>query len=306
MLSEGGGEDGADALSASQLDAKRSMESGIEATLVTILEPVVGKGRVRASATVELNMARVQKVEETYNPDSAVVRSEQKSKTRRQGGGTGGIPGTASNLPTGTPVAAAGSSTADESQTSTTNYEIDKVVSTIAQPAGQLVRQSVAVVVDNAPAASKDAKPAPRSDEEMRKITDVVRAAAGIDEDRGDLLIVANSPFDETASVAAELQAESADRWHSLIQVARYLALPLAVLLVVFLVIRPAIGALRSVRAPAALGAGAPPTIAELQASLAGGGAPGGGKLRRQLMDAAATDPEAAALVVRGWLDGKG
>src|SRR6185503_368487 len=88
MLSEGGGAEGTDALSASQMDGKRAMETGIESTLVAILEPVVGKGRVRASATVELNMSRVQKVEETYNPDSAVVRSEQKTKTRRSGGGT--------------------------------------------------------------------------------------------------------------------------------------------------------------------------------------------------------------------------
>jgi flagellar biosynthesis/type III secretory pathway M-ring protein FliF/YscJ len=141
----------------------------------------------------------------------------------------------------------------------------------------------------------------------MKKITDLVRAAAGIDESRGDLLIVANSPFDDTAAVAAEQQADSADRWHFFLQLAKYLALPLAVLLVVLLVIRPAIGALKTARAPGAIGSGAPPTVAELQASLAAGASgPGGGKLRRQLIDAAATDPEAAALVVRGWLESKG
>jgi len=107
--------------------------------------------------------------------------------------------------------------------------------------------------------------------------------------------------------VAAEQQADSADRWHFFLQLAKYLALPLAVLLVVLLVIRPAIGALKTARAPGAIGSGAPPTVAELQASLAAGASgPGGGKLRRQLIDAAATDPEAAALVVRGWLESKG
>jgi flagellar M-ring protein FliF len=308
MLSEGGGEQAGDALSATQMEAKRGLETGIESTLVTILEPVVGKGRVRASATVELNMARVQKVEESYDPDSAVVRSEQKTKTRRQEGGNGGIPGTASNLPTGTPAAAAGASAGDESQSSTTNFEIGKVVSTIAQPAGQLVRQSVAVVVDNATPAEKGAKALPRSEEEMHKITDLVRAAAGIDEKRGDVLIVANSPFDAAASIAADLEADSADRWHFWIQLARYAALPIAALLLIFLVIRPAIGAVRSVKAPAALGGGgAPPTVAELQASLGGALPSGGGsKLRQKLMEAASSDPEAAALVVRGWLEARG
>jgi flagellar M-ring protein FliF len=315
MLSEGGGAESAEALSASQIESKRSLELGLETTLVSILEPVVGGGRVRARATVELDMARVQRVEETYDPDVAVVRSEQKSKTRRQSGAGGGIPGTASNLPTGTPVAAAGTSGADESQSSTTNFEINKTVATIAEPVGKLSRQSVAVVVDNAVTETPGAdgkterKSVPRTEGEMKKITDLVRAAAGINETRGDVLIVENIAFDGTAGPAADLKTEGGDRWGFWLQVARYAALPIAVLLVVLLAVRPAIAALRAVGAPV-VGAGtAPPTIAELQASLASGALPAAGaasgELRRKLIEAAGQHPEAAAFVVRGWLAGR-
>ena len=80
--------------SASQHEAKRMQEQNIESTLVSLLEPIVGAGRVRARATVELNMTRVDRIEESYDPDGAVLRSEQKTKSSR-GGGTraGGVAG---------------------------------------------------------------------------------------------------------------------------------------------------------------------------------------------------------------------
>lgn len=303
--------DGTEGLSATQLDAKRVIESGIETTLASILEPVVGPGRVRARATVELNLSRVSKVEETYDPDGAVVRSEQKSKSRQSGSAGGGAPGTASNLPGGTPVAAAGAGGSSESQTSTTNFEINKTVATIKEPVGTLAKQSIAVVVDNAVTETTGAdgkterKTAPRSDEEMKKITELARGAVGIDEERGDVLIVQNVPFDGSA-VAADKVAEKGDRLWFWLMLARYAALPIAVLLVIFLLIRPGIAALRSAKQPAQ-GSGLPPTIAELQASLASGALPPGpgGALRQKLIEAAGSDPEAAALVVRGWLAGR-
>ena len=131
---------------------------------------------------------------------------------------------------------AAGSGDQEDSQSSTTNFEINKTVSTIAEPVGALVRQSVAVVVDNSIRASEpadddaSAAPQPRSEEEMQKITDLVRAAVGIDEARGDVLIVENIPFDEAATPSFEPTAQGIDWVNVVIQVARYGALPVAVL----------------------------------------------------------------------------
>jgi flagellar M-ring protein FliF len=310
MLSTG---DAADeqALSVTQIESKRSMERNIESTLVSILEPVVGPGRVRARATVELNLTRVQRVEERFDPDVAVVRSEQKTKSRQAGGAPSGIPGTASNLP-GAVAGAVTAGAPDESQSSVTNFELNKITATIAEPTGTLARQSVAVVVDHAPAAAaegaQDGAPAPipRSAEEMAKITDIVRAAIGLDEKRGDVLIVENVAFDEQAAPGAVADAGGFDRdlW---LLVARYAALPVAVLLLALLVIRPGIAALRGLRGPlVAAEARAPLTVAQLQARLRAEGAAGSlgdlSPLRRKLIEAAREDPRAAALVVKSWL----
>jgi flagellar M-ring protein FliF len=256
-----------------------------------------------------VNMTRVQKVQETYDPNGAVVRSEQKSKARGAQSAGGGAPGTASNLPGQPAVASGGAASGDESQSSTTNFEINKTVATITEPVGGLRRQSIAVVVDNSPprrGAEDGAAPAtvaPRSDEEMRKITDLVRAAAGIDEERGDILIVQNIPFEE---MAPETGAGGGDgRWLLWLQVARYAMLPLAVLLVWFLAIRPGIAALRAPRAAVPASPAGPPTIAQMQAQLAqvGAGDDAGAGLRRRLIEAARQEPQAAAVVLRGWLD---
>jgi flagellar M-ring protein FliF len=306
MLTNAGDDEGA-SLSATQLEMKAAMEERVESILLAILEPVVGVGKARARATVELETARVERVEETFDPDGAVVRSEQKNRSKSRGSGPGGVPGTASNLPGGS-TAAASAGGSEETQTVTTNFEINKSVSTIAEPRGSLIRQFVAVVVDHASAPSEDDPGGPRTavartDEEMEQITDLVRAAVGIDEARGDVLTVENISFDETL---VPVETGQGFDWVGLVlQILRYGAVPLAVLLIALLVIRPGIAALRAMQPAGGAGA-SPPTVAELQASLGQSGGPpleGRAGLRQKLIEAAATDPQAAALVVRGWLD---
>ncbi len=309
-------EDDDSALSAGQMDAKKALEHNLEKTLVGILEPVVGKGRVRARASVDLNMKRIQRVMEEYDPD-AVLRSEVKTKSEQTGGAPGGAPGTASNLPGGSAPASAGNSSKNKTQSTTSNFEISKTVSTINEPVGAILRQSVAVVVDNAPSEADGASGGsaggeggtgtPRTPEEMKKITDLVRAAVGIDDDRGDTLIVENVPFDDSL---IDLPEESSGfPWAFILQIVRYSMLPMAVLLLALLVIRPAIAALRPA-GPALEGeefANGPPTIAEMQAKLAGlGRGDGHGNvLRQKLIEAATQDPQAAAAIMKNWLEVK-
>ncbi len=309
-----GEDEGGHAVSASQVEARQAMERQIESRLVSILEPLVGKNRVRARATVALNMKRVSRVEETFDPNVAVVRSEQKTKSEQLAGGGGGTPGTSANLPDGNPAAAAGTGSREKSQSAVTNFELNKTVATIEEPVGSLLRQSVAVVVDHASVEStgEDGQPAsteqPRTDEDMQKITEIVRAAIGYDEARGDTLIVQNVPFDQTAREVAELPSGT-DIWYTLLTIARVASLPLAVLLIVLLVVRPGIRALRSLQPDQGQLGGGPVTVGELQAQLAQGALPAAGEtssFRSKLIEAAREDPKTAALIVRDWMSDKG
>ena len=139
----------------------------------------------------------------------------------------------------------------------------------------------------------------------MRKITALVRAAVGIDETRGDVLIVENFPFDDKLD-GGEITLDEGLDWVSLVgSILRYGTVPLAVFLIALFIVRPGIAAIRSLRGPAVSGAG-PMTVGQLQAQLGEGLAldgGGGSQLRQKLIEAASEDPTAAALVVKGWME---
>ncbi|MGC1457574.1 MAG: flagellar M-ring protein FliF C-terminal domain-containing protein, partial [Steroidobacteraceae bacterium] len=145
---------------------------------------------------------------------------------------------------------AAALSSAPDSTTSqsTRNYEIDRTVAYTRQPAGQLKRLTVAVVVDDMPVTGKDGKPAkgrPLTDAELAHITTLVKDAVGFDQARGDSVNVVNASFrSEAAPVDNEL--ETVPMWETpLFRDMAKLAAGVIVLLVLALaVLRPMIKAL--------------------------------------------------------------
>jgi flagellar biosynthesis/type III secretory pathway M-ring protein FliF/YscJ len=145
----------------------------------------------------------------------------------------------------------------------------------------------------------------------MQKITDLVRGAIGIDTTRGDQLIVENVPFDAKANEVPEPPSRFGfELW---LKLARYASLPLAVLLLALLVIRPGIAAVRGLGSarPQATLVETAPTVAALQARLRAeiesGTLPpmvrGASPLRQRLIEAAVADPRTAALVVKEWME---
>lgn len=85
----------------SQFEYERTYEHDMEAKIISMLEPVVGKGKAKARVAVSFDFTKTEKTEEKYDPDSQVARSEQRNTEKSTGGTNGGIPGIASNLPGG-------------------------------------------------------------------------------------------------------------------------------------------------------------------------------------------------------------
>ncbi|MFQ5719034.1 MAG: flagellar basal-body MS-ring/collar protein FliF [Acidobacteriota bacterium] len=290
VLSDGEGDGSMPALTASQLGLKAETEHQLMAKMIGILEPIVGAGRVRARADVTLDFTRVQRTEEIFDPEGSVVRSEQKTKEKRQGARPGGAPGVASNLPPGSaPRTGAGS--LDESSKKTVNYEVNRTVRNITEPVGAIKRLAVAVVVDNpSSAAAADGAAGEgagrRTEEEMRQITALVKAAVGYNEERGDVLTVENVPFDTGPPEALPTSAPGPGRrfW---IEVTRYAALVIVALIILMFVIRPAQRAVRAALIPAGAGGGATALVPHDVESM-----------RRRLIDLTANEPEGAARVL--------
>ena len=337
------------------------MEDDYEQRIESIVTPIVGIGRVRAQVVAQVDSSTTEQASENYTPGSQIVRSEQQSQTSsRDPSLNGGVPGALSNQPPASgvaqppppnkpPVAAAAtpagqaptpataeaaasvSSAPDNLATqSTKNYEIDRTVAYTRQPAGQLKRLTVAVVVDDMPVIGKDGKPAkgrPLTDAELTHITTLVKDAVGFDQARGDSVNVVNASF-RSEPPPADTALEQVPLWETpLFRDMAKLGAGVIVLLVLSLaVLRPMIKALMPSAQTRGLLTASADTVAissgGAAAALAGGAQPpgyvgdaaGGGHAaapvpavpyEQQITNARALvnqDPKRVAQVVRNWV----
>ncbi len=248
MLSKPTSGDATEMLTDSQNRLKAEIEKQYSGKIISILEPIVGEGRVRANVAAELSLDKVEETQETYDPQSAVIRSQQKSNETTGPQAPGGPPGTQSNQPQGTTVA---TTTGPNSQnflrtTETTNYEINKTVRHRIDPYGTVKKVTAAVIVDDQLKSTKDKRGAvqtafvARSADDLKKYRDLVSAVIGIDAARGDLVTVENLSFGVRTEVT-QIEEPSFLSTYSdyIIPVVKYLAFLLLFLLIYKLVLKP-------------------------------------------------------------------
>src|SRR3989454_1722830 len=112
------------------LEIQQAVERGAEERIESMLGAVVGRDKVVARVAASLDFSRVERTEETYDPDRTAIRTQRTTREETIGAKTpGGAPGVQANL-TNDPAAAAGpdgpkSERRDESQ----SYEVSKGVS---------------------------------------------------------------------------------------------------------------------------------------------------------------------------------
>ncbi len=187
------------------LEMQRSIESEYERRVEEMLTPVVGFGKVRAKVTAEIDPSRVNTTEETFDPEKVVARTITKTDESNVGSRPNpmGIPGSRSNLPgteTNNPQVPMATST-NEKNTSNANYAVPRKIQVVDKPSGSIKRMTVAVVVDGyytkAPNATTETF-APRTEDELRRIQDLVANAVGFDAQRRDSITVSSMPFNNT------------------------------------------------------------------------------------------------------------
>jgi flagellar M-ring protein FliF len=235
--------------------ARAEVESGIREQLeremvnkvISILEPLVGKSRVHANASIDLDFNSTEQTEETFNPNPPVVLSQQKSEERVGGSATvSGIPGTQSNTASAPPQPP-GSTPERLRQSEVTNYEVSKLTRHTVQPKGTVNRISVAVILDHKAVYTKGADGKvkttfqPRTQEDLDAYRELVLAAVGFDKERGDVITLENVPF-YTDSRPEEDQPPQPwyVKWQPyLLTGIKYTAFILLFLLVYFILFRP-------------------------------------------------------------------
>ncbi|HEY4706454.1 MAG TPA: flagellar basal-body MS-ring/collar protein FliF [Thermodesulfobacteriota bacterium] len=256
MWTRESGEGDALRLSAGQIEYKRGLENDYESRLQSMLEKTVGMNKVVTRVSVEVDTKHVERTEERFDPDGQVVRSEQRNKEKSVGGTSNyGVPGVLSNMPeTAQPVpSATATPSQSQRQDEVINYEISKVTSHVVEPIGAIKRLTVSVLVDGTYQVAKDAQGSEtrtytaRTDEEISRFTEMVKAAVGYDDKRGDVISVVSTPFDKGVSEVEAALSQAAEEKGPYIPpqlipvIIKYATIMLITLLALIFIVRPII-----------------------------------------------------------------
>jgi flagellar M-ring protein FliF len=233
-----------------------SAEQALEEKLIATLEPVTGPGNVRASVTLDYDPSATEETQERYDPDQTVTLSMQRSEQTTGGQQVAaGVPGTASNAPNSQslPVYPQQTTPPQSAHTESGTYGASKTVRHMIENPGRVRRMTAAIVVNDrmALAAGKDRPPQwqPRTSEELRTLTALAQAAVGFDSTRGDMVTVQDLAFDENRTLQPiTWQTQLLEFAQKSPLLAKYAALLLALLVILFFGVQPALRRARPVR----------------------------------------------------------
>jgi len=183
-----------------QYQVKRTYEKELEKRICQMLGHIFGPGKAIAMVTADLDFDRQEIQALTYQQGPVV--SEQTIKEKGAVPQVGGLPGTTGNLP-GYPAQVTQTGQQYSRDEAIHNYQPTSRQEKIF-PAGGRVRQlSVAIAVD-----------APVSLAIEQQVSDVVKAATGLNQARGDQLTVSTLAFDKTyqQEIEKEMAQQEAEK----------------------------------------------------------------------------------------------
>lgn len=220
-------------------DLKRNIER--------LLVARVGPGKAIVEVSVEVETDREQITERKFDPQGRVAISsdtEERSNSATQPSDDVTV---ASNLPEGeTGAGAQGKSNSTETR-ERVNYEVSETQREIIKSPGALRRISVAVLVDGERVTAADGTVSwqARSEDELGILRELVTTAAGLDEARGDVLVLKSLAFEPVAEggSVAEASLISALGPLDIMSIVQLAVLAIVALILGLFVIRPLITA---------------------------------------------------------------
>ena len=313
---------GAAGLDAAQLDYVARIEGDTIKRIEDILEPIMGRGNVRAQVTADVDFSQIENMAESYAPNQgadtkAAIRSQSTSDAAQPGpAGAQGVPGALSNQPPVPPTApingaaaplnaaqaaaTAGSSTRREA---VTNFEVDKTVRHTKVASGQVKRLTAAVVINHRIKAGANGAAATATalgEDELKNINALVREAMGFSQQRGDSLNIVNSEFNMVDTFVAEPLPiwKQPDVVALAKEIGKAVLFLVLTMIVVFGVVRPALKAMATapkpvyaVASPETAPTALPPPVENRPPTAV-----------EQVRTLAKSDPATVANVVKAWV----
>jgi len=256
LLTDNGETDDA-TIAETQFAYSRKLEQHYIKRIENILIPIVGDKKVRAQVIADVDFTRSESTSESFVPDPAAVRSEQRFEEQSVGSnGNSGIPGALSNEPPAAGTAPekvnnqqgdaqAANPPSKNQRRSTLNFELDRTINHTKKSPTTLRRLSVAVVIDDKISLDKKGETVRTkyTADEITQMTKLVREAIGFSALRGDSVSVNNTGFADLTALEnlPEIPLWEQDWFWSIVK--QSLA-GLAVIFLVFGVLKPTIRSL--------------------------------------------------------------
>jgi len=228
-----------------QFEYVRRYEETLVSRVNRILHPLLGAGRFTAEVAADIDFTKTESAAESYNPDAAVLRSEQSLNERRMAGEiVAGVPGALSNQPPAAAIAPETLNGFDPVITNpldnsnlrtqaTRNYELDRTISYTNYDPVSVRRLSIAVVIDE-PEGEGAQGWAP---DDIERITALVRDAVGYNAARGDSVTVINKRFAQPSEIFVDSMPIWQETWF--MTALKQLSAAVFVLIMVFGVLMP-------------------------------------------------------------------
>ena len=209
-------------LTSAQEQHKQQLEEVYRNRIMQILAPMVGEANVRSQVNLSLDFTQIESTTEDFdNRDKGPrTRSEVLAEDRAASRAAEGVPGSLANTPPADPTTTnatqvdgnkgQGENGSKLSSRSTRNFELDRTVRHVRNATGGIMKVSVAVVVNERPAAppAKDAPVVPNAPttqaytpQELEQMLQVVRGVVGFDQQRGDNVSVVPAKFEPATAL---------------------------------------------------------------------------------------------------------
>jgi flagellar M-ring protein FliF len=172
-------------LTQSQYELQQRVDQYLTAKVQSLLDGVLGVGNAVVQVATELDFTQIERTREDFDPERQVVRSEQTvSESSSVGDTVGG------QRPGGI-----------QRSNSIINYEIARTVERITNVPGAIKRLTVAALINGTTQFVQENGQwkrvyIPRTQEEMDKLTEIIKNAVGYDPARNDQVSVVNVQFD--------------------------------------------------------------------------------------------------------------
>lgn len=174
-----------------------------------LLEARVGVGKAVVEVAVEVVTEREAITERTFDPQGRVAISQETESRSGTATEPGGEVTVASNLPEGDAAAGGSGKSENTENRERVNYEVSETQREILRTPGAVKKLSVAVLLDGQLVTAADGTQTvePRDETELATLRELVASAAGINEERGDVLTIKSLAFEPVAPAGELMEA---------------------------------------------------------------------------------------------------